>query len=213
MRHVRKQQAAPPCLDAHRRRLEATYGNLSAACREEIVSALLRDQGALCAYCMRRLRYETTSIEHRIAGHGDRAPHALDWQNLLGVCPGGEGLPRAQQTCDTHRGNAPIEIDPVDPGHVRRLSYGHDGTLRSSDNEHQRDLDEALNLNVKLLKQARIAALTSALEAWSRKRPQGRWPDTFLENEIRDLRQRADLPEYLGIIEHEVERRLGRPLP
>ena len=64
--------------------------------------ALLKEQGYLCAYCMKKITEKTIHIEHWIPqrhpqegyleySQEDCDRFAIDYQNMLGVCPGGKG--------------------------------------------------------------------------------------------------------------------------
>ena len=69
--------------------------------KKTLRESLLKEQGYLCAYCMRRINdAQDTKIEHYKA----RTPeNELQYHNLLAVCKGGEdGLPSAR-CCDTKK--------------------------------------------------------------------------------------------------------------
>lgn len=74
-----------------------------------IRSELIKEQHGLCAYCMRRItgQQNDTKIEHYKALSMDK-DGALDYQNYLGVCYGGEHDSPEQNKqclcCDASRG-------------------------------------------------------------------------------------------------------------
>lgn len=93
----------------------AAYDNVDFP-REDVYDALLKEQGGLCAYCMCRITKDNIQIEHWIPQNGqfyadkysqeDCDRLAIDYRNMLGVCPGNEGMPHKRTTCDEHRKNA-----------------------------------------------------------------------------------------------------------
>lgn len=139
--------------------------------KQAVREALVRDQGALCAYCQRRISAEPDaagrpcmSVEHW-AAQSTHPDLALTWSNLLGVCTGQAPVPpdlrgpRPRPHCDVSRGNKPLFLHPVegqgpDPRH--HLRYTSDGRV-----EEQQPLPpdrqdiETLRLNDERLRRAR----------------------------------------------------------
>lgn len=149
------------------------WGNLDRGERGATLRALLRDQGNLCAYCMRRITEESAHVEHIVpqsmVASGDD-PASVSYKNLLAVCDGFEGN-KAGLTCDRARGNASLSVNPLKPETLKSIRYRQDGRILSEDPEVEKDLDETLNLNQDLLVRNRKAALTEAfkrLERWGR---------------------------------------------
>lgn len=56
--------------------------------KDDIRSSLLREQGYLCAYCMRRINKEHMKIEHWRPEKVLTEAQKLDYRNMLGVCEG-----------------------------------------------------------------------------------------------------------------------------
>ena len=87
-------------------------------------AALCRQQGYLCCYCLRRISVKEarpdelrgTKIEHFKPREGKNAESAqeLKWSNLFGACVGtvdGEpGHSRAEQHCDTRKGEDLLDM-------------------------------------------------------------------------------------------------------
>ena len=90
---------------------------------------------------------------------------ALVWNNLLGACWGGMGLPPEEQHCDTRKGEVEIRLDPQNAAHTQTLSMFSDGRLTSTDPLLQTDLDLVLGLNLTTLRRERAAALEGVLRA------------------------------------------------
>lgn len=141
---------------------QVQYRNLDSDVKHDIDAALLIEQGWLCAYCMSRITSATMHIEHYHAQHAgadDDDELSVRYDNMLAVCGGGEGNPRPQQTCDKHRGNEPLTVDPRREDHIRSITYKSDGTISSLNSDINKDLNVTLNLNMRQLKNDRAVAL------------------------------------------------------
>lgn len=160
MRRIEKGQE-PAAWTRHRLTPGAVY-EPSEALRE----SLLKEQGYICAYCMRRIPVkdgnsnETSRIEHILC----RERHAdlqLDYRNMVICCPGAiDGTFH----CDKSKGNRDITFDLSQQRCMDTLSYGSgDGTIRSSDNTYDRELNDVLNLNHALLKKNRSMTLKGVI--------------------------------------------------
>lgn len=118
------------------------------------------EQRGLCAYCMKKI--ETPSvvrIEHCRPRHPeDEQEHdkkaTLDFKWMLGVCYGNslqKGVKREDTTCDAHRGNTELTVNPFDELSVGKIKYKADGSIYSDDAEINKDVTETLNLNCQAL--------------------------------------------------------------
>lgn len=92
---------------------------------------------------------------------------------MLGACLGGLGSSPQDQTCDTRKGEDTITLNPLDPGHVSTLHCTSGGRLLSSDPRLQKDIDERLGLNHRILVADRKARLDRDLN-----RLRARYPTT-----------------------------------
>lgn len=161
----------------------ADWESLSAADKSELRNALVRDQGALCAYCQRRIASteERMKIEHWNARSTSKKKTIFQWSNLLGVCLGDEakecGLRPGERHCDTSRGNAKLFLHPVEgegPSPSEHLKYTHQGEVRPAadtqelKNAVQSDID-VLNLNARRLKKARTEIFDALKQQLERK--------------------------------------------
>ena len=124
------------------------YESLDSATKKAIRRSLLKEQGHLRAYCMSRIGTDkhAATIEHIKPQHPAEDASddldSLDYGNMLAVCDG-----RNSETCDKHRGNQPMKINPINPDHIATISYTAKGTIESCDPEIHRDITETLNLN------------------------------------------------------------------
>ena len=76
-------------------------------------------------------------IEHCRARHPqDEQEHdkkaTLDFKWMLGVCYGNSlvrGVKSEDKTCDAHRGNTELTVNPFDEMSVRKIKYKADGSI------------------------------------------------------------------------------------
>lgn len=159
-----KKGSAPGLFIQYTKIRGARFDDMPTKTKDELRTSLLKEQGYLCAYCMKRLKdsHKEVKIEHYEPRNND---NELDYKNLLAVCYGGEGAKPEFQTCDTKKGNNDeIEINPQNQQQMARISYRNDGLICIDDEKLQSDLDLVLNLNMEQLKAVRKAAL-EALQA------------------------------------------------
>ncbi|MCB9742227.1 MAG: hypothetical protein H6741_18710 [Alphaproteobacteria bacterium] len=199
---------------------------------QAVREALLRDQGWLCAYCMKRIRQEklkraagaeerdtrlNMKVEHWFPRHPDTEDPVeaamgqalqLSWGNLLGCCKGGEGRPAHLHHCDTAKKSHIIRLKPTDKPE-QLVYYGVDGELLSDDDAVQHELDEVLRLNLDHLRLARRAAL-EAYKQGVHQRHKGTWSPQLLQRELLRLEDphQTHLESFLGIITAYLRRRL-----
>ena len=114
----------------------------------------------------------TTKIEHWRSQ--SRYPDLrLVYLNLLAACLGGLGQPEELQHCDTRKGDRDLKFNPANPEHRidRRIRYEVDGTIASSDEEFNAQLNEVLGLNLPMLRNRRKSVLTGSWNGGTAKRP------------------------------------------
>ena len=168
-----KKMQAPPELENLKREAEKLglsdkegYDKLGNPLKSQVRESLMKEQGHLCAYCMRRIPDERilkvdvhlsdAYIEHwqaRGAENRTGENKGLDYRNMFAVCSGNEKAPGAGRhkgrflTCDKKRENAPLKINPVDEKTLETIYYLTDGTIKASDPEIDFDINTHLNLN------------------------------------------------------------------
>lgn len=160
-----RKRSIPPSLVRYKRTINASFDSLPKGVKDKIRISLLEEQGYICAYCMRKLRDDSSQvkIEHYIARTED---NELDYKNLLAVCKGNEGESLENQTCDTRKGNREIKINPQKSRDILTVSYTNDGKIKSTNEYYQKDFDDRLNLNGSL---GLMALRKSALDSLKRK--------------------------------------------
>ena len=171
------------------------------------------EQKCLCAYCMKKIAAPSVMrIEHCRPRHpGNEQEHdkkaTLDFKWMLGVCYGNSlvrGVKPEDKTCDAHRGNTELTLNPFDEMSVRKIKYKADGRIYSDDVDINKDVTETLNLNCQALSlpQTRKNVLTAEKSRIMRK-CKGKSQDTFmreLERTYASLVQERNLTPYCGII-------------
>lgn len=213
--------AAPPRIAEIASTPGIEWDALGAVDRDPIRDALVRDQGALCAYCQRRIiaaedpesGRPRMKIEHWYPRSAqDSRP--LVWSNLLGVCTGLSQYPddrgRVLPTCDTSRGNRKLFLHPVvgqGPDPRAHLRYAKNGKLEPHAESPRvvEDID-ALNLNAPSLVRSRAAVLDAAWDKLKRA--------NFAAAAVRRLAKLQEIvpgssaPEHAEFLRYHLEKKL-----
>lgn len=155
---------APTCLNRLMDTPGADWNSAHGDQKQAMREALKRDQGALCAYCQRRVDSTDAGmrIDHwhpREAGGG-----VFEWTNLVGSCT-------HRQTCDVAKHETPLFLHPVrgrGPDPRRFLRYLGDGSVTADDTRAAADL-RTLGFNERHLIRARREVIDE-LRAWMKKR-------------------------------------------
>ncbi|WP_291255204.1 HNH endonuclease [Fusobacterium sp.] len=156
-----KKNRIPSSLVEYKQTINASFNNLPKEVKDKLRTSLLKEQGYICAYCMKKLEDDSSKvkIEHYIARNEE---NELDYNNLLAVCKGNEGEPFERQTCDTRKGNREVKINPQVNSDILTIGYTSNGEIKSSNLDYQEDFDNILNLNDSFgLVKARREALNS----------------------------------------------------
>lgn len=217
MRLIKKSSPEPSVLLEYRKTSgnSGHWNDLPTTEKDVVRERLLEDQGYLCCYCMRRIDMAGMKVEHFLPRGGpDGDPRReIDWSNLLGACDGNEGQRRSEQTCDTRKGSKKLVLDPREAKHMQKVRYLADGILKVGRNDHelQKDVDEILNLNSKVLVRSRKNALDGFLLGLAKRLGEkGSWPAGKLERELNAQRSKTRFIEYFGILEKWLERQIDR---
>lgn len=143
--------------------------------KDALRQALLEEQGGLCGYCMRRVNFELgkvtdTRIEHikpRTLSLAEGKPEeTMDYSNMILCCNGDIGGDKNFH-CDVSKGEKEIHFTPFDQAVIDTISYSSkDGSIKSSNDVYDKDLNDVLNLNHPRLaanRRAVIKALTTQM--------------------------------------------------
>ena len=130
--------------------------------KDELREQLLEEQGFICCYCMNRVEFRNSKIEHFNPRSNFRTEQ-LDYHNLFIACLGGEGHTTNQQSCDTKKGNTQLKHINLLVDIETSIEYKKDGFIYSNNSDIDRELNQILNLNYKLLKNNRQEVLNQLL--------------------------------------------------
>lgn len=203
MIYIRKGKE-PASLTAYKKEKFAYFDGCNKA---DIRENLLKDQGRLCAYCMRRIDEDHMKIEHWYPEDRLTEQQKLDYSNMLGVCEGHiEGQKGKLDTCDAQKGNQLITVDPRSQTIINEIKYRtKSGEIYSDNTSINEDLDKRLNLNSKghMLKENRKAVLDEVIEKLSNEKSKGNWNQRMIRV-MKEKYEKCDAggkkKEYAGIV-------------
>ena len=177
--------------------------------KDSLRLALLHEQGGLCAYCMRRIKYisgESTStrIEHvkpqALSLAEGKNYETLAYGNMVLCCDGdidGNGTFH----CDRSKENQIISFKPFDQAVMDTISYSSNkGTIQSSNKDYDRDFNKILNLNHPRLEINRLAAIRGIVTELGKKKV---WKKRDLVDKLNYYntpKANGKLHEYCGVI-------------
>ncbi len=189
------------------------YEDLAGNVRDAIRKQLYEEQGGICGYCMRRIQYEELEklvpiikIEHYTPRHpkeNERSNEStIDYRNMILVCDGNSGSKKNAQTCDTHKGNTPITVNPFDIKTINKIKYKRNGLIYSADVDINRDLNETLNLNCDAvsLPDNREAALRSLQTKIKKDLKNKQGDSAYWDDLYHKINDKNPKMEYVGIL-------------
>lgn len=209
-----KKGKEPRSLTVYKKQTGAYYDGFAE--KDEIREHLLEEQGYLCGYCMRRIKtIHDVTIEHYILQSTIDNETALNYGQMLGVCKLNRECSYRNQTCDAHRRNKSLTVNPWNKESISLIKYNQGTGEIYSDNEQiNEDLTVTLNLNCKdaRLAQNRKAALSSLKEKLLKNKNQGAWSENLLRKYISMYSNKDDkgyYHEYVGILLWYLNRKLN----
>lgn len=210
----------PEALTKAKREGLKSYSEMRSDTKNSIKESLIHEQGHLCAYCMQRIDLESSTIEHYIPQNPLNAENdrnlSIDYYNMLAVCGGNTNMAvrSSELTCDKHRGNIPLTVDPREQSSIAKICYKGDGTIYSSDEEINRDLDQTLNLNCEatLFKQNRKSVLTAVQQEIFKKSAPNKITKRQLENILDKfiIKSKGQYQPFSGIAIWYLRKKLAR---
>ncbi|WP_273212246.1 hypothetical protein [Runella zeae] len=176
----------------------------------ELREALLKEQGYLCAYCMRRIpvkdpdNNETSRIDH-IQSRENYEERQLDYTNMVICCP---GFINSSEHCDKSKNKQEISFTAFDIHVQNSISYStKDGTVQSSNDGWNTEINKVLCLNNSLLKINRSQVLKGIRAILEKKK----WKRAELEKQLQHWSNpNADgkRSPYCGIVIWYLEKKL-----
>ena len=150
-------------------KLRACFDQLD---KSAIRASLYAEQHGLCAYCMRRIRNDSSMviehwqpIEKSAKDTSWDKDKVLSYDNFLGCCDGGRNADNSNKvlSCDASKGNKHITISPLKKEHMDKLVYRTNGIIKTKpyDRNLEYDINYVLRLNGKLDSDGKILHDTS----------------------------------------------------
>lgn len=180
----------------------------------ELVQSLLKEQGYICAYCMRRIpqrdklykkdgnSFVWTSENHRVEHIKSREQHddlKLEYTNMVVCCPGHIGT---EDHCDRLKGANDISFTPTSKQFIDTVKYKTDGTIFSIDEVYNEEMNKILNLNTDLLRRNRYSMLTEIITQINATCKKGKtWDKKTLEYYLRKYSERHSERDEEGVKE------------
>ena len=135
---------------------------------------------------------------------------------MLAVCFGNKKQAGVFEnlTCDQHRRNTPLTVNPLDRTSIDKIKYKTDGTIYSDDPDIEKDLDDILNLNcpASYLKENRKAALDEIKKVLYKRFPRKKVPKQQLERMLTHFQELHDgkYVAFAGIVIWYLKRQIAR---
>ncbi len=154
-------QDEPSSLTRHKNTPNHNYKNYSK--KNDLRQNLLKGQGYLCCYCMRRIQTPTVNkmkIEHFMPysiynGENEKPDLTLDYNNLIASCKGGEGGSKRLYHCDKSKESIEIILNPTDRNLMAKIKFTRNGIILTANRTYDNEIDNILNLNIQSLKDGR----------------------------------------------------------
>lgn len=150
-------------LSVYARSTGASYGGIPPEVKAVTRTALLKEQGFLCAYCMNQISEEGCKIEH-IVSQSRNPAMSLSYSNMLACCLGGQNKDGKPLHCDSAKRGKTLTCTPLANVCISSISYKFDGTICSNNTAWNTEINEVLRLNISELKKRRKLALTTILD-------------------------------------------------
>lgn len=211
-----KKKTEPKSLVEHRCTPGANFDGLD---KTELRECLLKEQGYLCAYCMKRIRNEKdTKIEHYRARNSE---NQLEYSNLLAVCYGNQissdseiKYGKKRLTCDSMKGNQFLHINPQNKEDMDTIYYDNQGWIYSKNEIYKKDIENVLNLNdpYGYLIENRKAVIDAIIRKLSIVKTQQEAKEILLKwkRKYENFSYGEIYPEYIGVIRWYINKQLRK---
>ncbi len=153
----------PVSFENFKRNFKATHGrdalfdDLIASEKRVLKEELLKEQYYLCCYCMKRINWYNSHVEHFIPRSTDHSKE-MDYYNLLSSC---DGYNEAKENCGHKKDdwyNEYLTISPLSDTCESIFKFTPDGRILSDDLRGKETIKN-LDLDNDLLKRARKTAI------------------------------------------------------
>lgn len=136
---------------------EALFADLRADEKRILKEELLKEQYYLCCYCMKKVSWHNSHVEHFVPRSVDTSKE-MDYYNLIASC---DGFKEHHENCGHKKDdwyNEYMTISPLDDICESVFKYTPDGRILSDDMRGKETIDK-LELDNDLLKRARKSAI------------------------------------------------------
>lgn len=170
-----------------------------------VLESLMREQGYICAYCMRRIPekrgHPQATIEHIKPQSKCSEEEKMDYKNMLAVCSGNrDAKSKDFKTCDARRGNQDLFLNPLKSDTLATIKYRANGKIYSDNTAIDNELNNVLNLNCEA--RALISLRKSALNALQKTIRKKGWEGNKTQYRclLDEYQQPGQKEEYVGIL-------------
>lgn len=209
MKYIKKRRE-PKSLTQYRATPGAYYDGYRD--KDELLQALMEEQGFICCYCMQGIKPETAHIEHW-RSQKLYPDLQLEYKNLLVVCDGNKGYSQKLQHCDQSKRDKEISVDPTKPDCETQVKFSFSGIVYSDNEKIDRELNTVLHLNLQMFQMSRKTILDIAIRNLLAVKTEGKWSKTFLEKQIRkweSLGADGKYEPYCRVVIYYLEKKLSR---
>lgn len=184
--------------------------------KNDVKKVLIHEQHGICAYCMRRIRMDNCSRVEHLVPLSKNKDKAIDYNNMLGVCDGGEKIAGDQRhilCCDANKGENEITISPLNKVQMDKIAYDPNGRIYTEprDDAMEKDINDVLRLNgiqykdgtgrdtsTELLK-GRKDAYYRAKKMMKSLNDRGKCTSVIVKKIMDELYNRTEREEYIGV--------------
>ncbi len=126
------------------------FGRENSKIKDDIRQSLLKEQGYICAYCMRSLETDC-KIEH----YRPKSKYPKDTYNYINLFVVDKESKKYNNCCEVAKGNKEITFNPTEQSCIDTLYYYDNGEIHSCNPLYEKEINNILNLNSLSLKNLR----------------------------------------------------------
>lgn len=175
---------------------------------------LAKEQYYICAYCMQRIYSGAQSMRVEHWAPRNSHPHLqLKYNNLLGVCLGGEDKKREERLrhCDVSKEDKILSINPTNDKWEDIFVYKRGGAIAIREDHrnataYNKDL-ETLNLNCNALKDRRRQILDTLTALFPEEDEIEAVNEETIISQLQLTEGSNELPEFIGVIRYWLKER------
>jgi len=172
---------------------------------DDLRKQLLEEQGYICCYCMSRIDYPYSKIEH-FKPRSIYREKQLDYSNLFIACCGKridkkkfsdcktrkEKSSLQKEYCDTKKGKNELKHIQLLTDIENNLKYSKSGLIFSDNTQINKELNDILNLNYDVLKRNREDTLNQIIIELNK----NNWSVSYLKSTINKYKNKNSKGKY-----------------